>query len=311
MAILCVILLVVTFSSASGQSPAQSPAQSATPSPVQQKAINAWNSRDWPAAVDAYQALIKADTTQPLPHLRLGVALIALGKYAEARQHIATAERRGVPVPQAALRMALADAGSGKLDDAFTQLKRATDAGLGVVSQPDDSLAAMQRLKQDSRYATFVTDMDRNLKPCMYDPKHNEFDFWVGTWEVRPRVATGGPAAKSVITKMNDGCVVHESWNAVRFVGQSFNIWDRTRQKWFQTWVDNSGGMHEYSGTFSDNTMRYEGEAPGATPAVRVKTKMTFFKMAGDTVRQLGESARPDGTWAVTYDLIYTRAKEQ
>jgi hypothetical protein len=221
------------------------------------------------------------------------------------------AERLGAPVPQAALRMALADAAAGKLDDAFKQLKRATDAGLGFLPPPEDSLAVMQKVKQDSRFAKVVTDMDRNLRPCLYDAKHSEFDFWIGTWDVRPRGQTGGTAAKSVITKMNDGCVVHESWNAVRSVGQSFNIWDRTRQKWFQTWVDNSGGMHEYSGSFSDNAMRYEGEAPGATPSVRVKTKMTFFKMAGDTVRQLGESARPDGTWAVTYDLIYTRAKEQ
>jgi hypothetical protein len=275
-------------------------------------ANEAWNKRDWVAAARAYEVVARSDTTQALPYIRLGVALTALGRYTEAQRHLEMAEKRGAQASQVAFRMALADAGAGKLDEAFRQLKRATDAGLGRLPVPGDSLDAMQKVKQDSRFASFVTDMDRNARPCMYNPKYNEFDFWVGTWDVRPRGQPNNPPAKNVVTKIDDGCVVHESWTAPGSVGQSFNIWDRTRQKWFQIWVDNSGGLHEYSGTYSDNAMRYEGEAPAGPPATgRAKVRLTFFRIAPDTVRQFAERLQPDGTWVPSYDLIYTRDTER
>ena len=293
-----VLLSLVPFGTAKAQSE------------LQRAAADAWNRRDWARAAEIYAALVKADTTVATSHLRFGVALTELARYDEARREIASAERKGAPLPQAAFRMALVEAGAGRLDSAFAQLKRATAAGLPLVPVPGDSLAPMQKLKADSRFASFLTDIDRNARPCMYDDKHKEFDFWVGSWDVRPRGQPGNPPARNDITKVDDGCVVHESWKAPASVGQSFNIWDRTRSKWFQIWVDNSGGLHEYSGTYSDNAMRYEGTTPGGpTGNVRVPTRLTFFKIHADTVRQFSEIQRPDGTWTTAYDLIYTRRK--
>lgn len=297
-----VVLAALIPAAASGQSAAQQAAA----------AVDAWNARDWTRAAQAYSELIKADTTLAQPYVRLAVALTALGRYDEARKNLAIAQRRGAPPSQVAFRSALIEAGEGRVDSAFSYLKRATNAGLFSLPVPGDSLAQMVRLKADTRYAAFVTDIDRNARPCMYDAKHNEFDFWVGTWDVRPRGSPSNPPAKNVITKIDDGCVVHESWTAPGSVGQSFNIWDRTRQKWFQYWVDNSGGLHEYSGTYSDNAMRYEGDTPAPRPATgRVKTRLTFFRIAADTVRQFSETQNPDGTWTTAYDLMYTRAKER
>ncbi|HEX6573749.1 MAG TPA: tetratricopeptide repeat protein [Gemmatimonadaceae bacterium] len=277
---------------------------------LQKTASDAWNARDWNAAANAYETIVRTDTTAALPYIRLGVALTELGRYDEARKQIAVAERKGAPVLQTAFRLALIEAASGKIDEAFVELKRATDAGLPLIPIPGDSLRPMQKIKADARFAKFLTDIDRNARPCMYDAKFKEFDFWVGTWDVRPRLAPTNPPARSEITKIDDGCVVHESWKAPASVGQSFNIWDRTREKWFQIWVDNSGGLHEYSGTYSDNAMRYEGTTPALPPASgRVKTRLTFFKIAADTVRQLSESEGQDGKWSVNYDFIYTRRK--
>lgn len=278
---------------------------------LQRAAAEAWSARDWTKAREAYGALVKADTTLALPHLRLGVALTALGRYAEAKKEILSAESKGAPTGQAAFRLAMADAGMGRIDSAFAQLRRATAAGLPLIPVPADSLAPMQKLKNDSRFSAFLTDLDRNARPCMYDPKHKEFDFWVGSWDVRPRGQPASPPARNDVTKIDDGCVVHESWKAPASVGQSFNIYDRTRSKWFQIWVDNSGGLHEYSGSYSDNAMRYEGTTPANPPAKgRVQTRLTFFRIAPDTVRQFSESLKPDGTWGVNYDLIYSRRRE-
>lgn len=278
---------------------------------LQRAASDAWNARDWPKVIEAYTAVIKADSTRPLPHVRLGTALTALGRYAEARKEIISAEAKGAYAGQTAYRLALLDAGTGRPDSAFAQLKRATDAGLPMVPVPGDSLPPARQLRSDPRYAKFLIDVDRNARPCLYDEHHKEFDFWVGSWDVRPRGAPTNPPARNEVTKIDDGCVVHESWTAPASIGQSFNIYDRTRSKWFQIWVDNSGGLHEYSGTFSDNAMRYEGTTPATPPATgRVQTRLTFFRIAADTVRQFSESVGPDGKWTVNYDLIYTRRKQ-
>jgi len=273
-------------------------------------ASDAWNARDWARAADAYAEVSKTDTTMPLPHMRRGVALTALGRYAEARKEIELAEAKGGFIGQSAFRLAAIEAGLGNVDKAFTQLKRATDAGLPMVPNPGDSFPVMAKLKSDSRYASFITDLDRNARPCMYDEKTKEFDFWVGSWDVRPRLAPLNPPARSDITKTNEGCVVHESWHGLGNSGESYNIYDRSRQKWFQYWVDNFGGLHEYAGVYSDNAMRYEGTTPAGpgTPG-RVATRLTFFKIAADTVRQFSESQQPNGTWSTNYDFIYTRRK--
>jgi len=276
----------------------------------QRAAAQAWNARDWNRVLELYSAIATADTTQPAPHVRMAAALVALNRYAEAKKEALLAEKRGAAVFQTAGWIALADAGAGRIDSAFAQLDRATKNGLLLIPPPADSMPQWAKLKGDPRYATFLTNVDRNARPCMYDDKFKEFDFWVGSWDVRPRQAPLNPPARSDITKSNEGCVVHEQWHGLGNSGESYNIYDRTRQKWYQYWVDNFGGLHEYSGVYRDNAMRYEGTTPiGAGSAGRVQTRLTFFKMGADTVRQFSESLQPDGTWGVNYDFIYVRRK--
>ena len=145
--------------------------------------------------------------------------------------------------------------------------------------------------------------------PCLKDPHYAEFDFWLGTWDVRPRTKPTNPPSRNEITKVHDGCVVLESYSAPGYTGQSFNIYDRTRGQWNQTWVDKMGGLHVYWGGIKDGNMHYEGEMPDPkNPTQRLRTRLTFFKIGADTVRQFSESTRDAGkTWTVNYDLIYTR----
>ena len=294
-----VVLVSMVVSDASGQSPQVAAAS------------DAFNKRDWARAADAYTALVKADTSIAPNYIRLAIALTELGRFQEAKKQIAIAERRGAAQPQVAFRRALIAAGENRLDSAFAQLKLATDGGLGSVPIPGDSLAAMQKIKADSRFAAFRENLDRNARPCLYDERYKQFDFWLGTWDVRPRATVGGPAARNVITKIENGCVVLESYTTRgAFTGQSYNIWDRTRQRWFQYWVDNTGGLHEYSGNFIDGAMRYEGSMPGAPQTGgRTTFRVTFYPMPPDSMRQHGEALGADGNWVTSYDLIYTRAK--
>ena len=141
---------------------------------------------------------------------------------------------------------------------------------------------------------------------------YRQFDFWIGEWDVRPANQPVSPPMSNVITKEDDGCVIRERWKGPRMTGQSVNIYDRSREKWHQTWVDSTGGLHEYWGTRrSDGAMAFEGEQPPRiSGGPRVATKLTFFPLDADNVRQVAETSNDAGkTWTTTVDLIYTRRK--
>jgi hypothetical protein len=228
----------------------------------------------------------------------------ALAKLDEARK-LAT---RPVPV---ALWTAVARARLGDRDAAFAELTQATKFGLGALPPPVAADPAIAGLKSDPRFAEIERLLDRNARPCEHDPLYRQFDYWLGTWDVRPNGASAStPPATNAITKIHNGCVILESWTAPGQTGQSFNIYDRTAGKWHQTWVDSSGGLHEYWGNPINGNMTYEGDipAPPGTPSPRMHVRLTFFKRADGTVRQLSERTNDGGkTWQVNYDLIYTK----
>jgi hypothetical protein len=151
--------------------------------------------------------------------------------------------------------------------------------------------------------------------------EHRQFVFWVGEWDVVPntqgaqgaQAAQGAPRppASNVVVKAHNGCVIIENWDdRVGGTGQSFNVFDRVRREWHQTWVDSSGGLHQYWGGLKDGNMVFLGEVP-LPPASRFQgrrtVRLSFTPMAPDKVRQFSESLNSDGTWSVNYDLIYTR----
>jgi hypothetical protein len=148
-------------------------------------------------------------------------------------------------------------------------------------------------------------------------PVHRQFDFWIGEWDVVPNGRPPQPGQKpgvNVITSEYGGCLIVERYEQPPFSGSSYNIYDRSRGEWHQTWVDVTGGLHQYWGGLKDGNMVFHGEVP-LPPAAKYggyrRVRMTFFPMGPDKVRQFSESYMPDGTWTVNYDLIYTRRKSR
>jgi uncharacterized protein DUF1579 len=151
--------------------------------------------------------------------------------------------------------------------------------------------------------------------------EHRQFDFWIGQWDVAPNPETrpanapaptpGREPASNVIEKVHSGCVITENWDDRQgFTGRSVNVYDRMTKRWHQTWVDSTGGLHEYWGELKDGNMVFVGDVslgPASRVAGRRTVRMTFFPLGPDKVRQFSESLSPDGTWSINYDLIYTR----
>ena len=96
-------------------------------------------------------------------------------------------------------------------------------------------------------------------------------------------------------------CVIMENWQPIfGAAGKSFNIYNVTKKKWRQTYVDASGSLLE----FYDGKMLFKMKVGSDG----IMNKLPFFKISDIEVRQLGEMSKDNGaSWQVEYDLTYIK----
>jgi hypothetical protein len=137
--------------------------------------------------------------------------------------------------------------------------------------------------------------------------EHRQFDFWLGEWEVTG--PNGQPAGRNSITRELSGCVLHERWTGAGGMrGESFNTWDRTRQRWHQTWVSSTGNLLVLQGGLVNGAMQMTGES--TSPKGLVRNRITWTPTPDGSVRQFWEISLDGGkTWRVAFDGRYRRAK--
>ena len=277
-------------------------------SPAQVEANRLYQAKDWPAAANAYDALVKEAPGNPAFRYRLGVSLLGLGKPADALVALAPASQAPGPVGNLVyFGMARAQARLGQKDRAFEALKKANSAGFSQVSLLE-SEGDLAPLRGDARFTEAVTDADRNARPCVYRTESRAFDFWVGDWDVS---VNGAPAGESHVERILGDCVIFENWTGANgFSGKSLNFFDAPKNRWQQTWVDNVGGLLEFYGEAKDDKVAFAGEGVPPGQTAPVKNRMTFFNKGADEVRQLIEQSKDDGqTWTVNFDGTYKRKK--
>ena len=140
-------------------------------------------------------------------------------------------------------------------------------------------------------------------------PEFNQFDFWVGDWDVSS-TADGIARGKSHISKEMGGCVVWENWTSLGspFFGKSYNTYNPNLHRWEQYWVDNWAGVAFFSGHLVDGTMDYFTEDIPQPKGGMMRRHLQFFNISPDQVRQLSQQSTDGGkTWKVEYDLTYKR----
>ncbi len=139
-------------------------------------------------------------------------------------------------------------------------------------------------------------------------PEYRQFDFWLGDWEVR--TADGKLVGANTIESQLGGCVLHESWRgASGHRGHSYNIYDASRRRWHQTWVDDEGLLLQLDGGLTGGRMILSGETIDSTGRL-IKQRITWERLGRDQVRQRWESSADGGrSWTLVFDGIYSRAK--
>jgi hypothetical protein len=92
---------------------------------------------------------------------------------------------------------------------------------------------------------------------CENDPIYDQFDFWLGTWEV---FVGEQKAGENTITKEEGGCLVLEKWTDVAGgTGQSYNYYNPDTGKWRQVWVSSFMSIDYEGGLTEDGAMELIG----------------------------------------------------
>ena len=291
-------------------------AQSTAPAPSAaelQSAATTFAQGDWKRTLEAYTALAARYPTHALARCRMGVALVELRRFAEGEAALREGERLGMPAPTVRWRIAESLAEQHRADEAIAELQRGAVPGTPLTMSAVMANAHFASLRAHPRWQAVLDAFDALTRPCLHDPRARQFDFWLGDWDVRPVGAPAvGPAARNTVTLENNGCTVMDPWTAPNgSAGQSFNLFDRSIGKWRQTWVDNIGGQHDYRGELVGRDMVLEGDTPAPNGALgRIPTRLTFFHISADSVRQFSQVSADSGkTWTTSYDLMYVRRK--
>lgn len=146
-------------------------------------------------------------------------------------------------------------------------------------------------------------------KPCnCCTPSHQEFDFWIGNWEVVD--TSGAVVGHNEIAKIQSGCALQENWTgASGFTGTSLNFYNAKTKKWNQVWIDQSGAILNLSGTFSNNQMILLSEELYSEKIDKhYQNRIIWTKNEDGTVRQLWENTIDKGaTWNVVFDGLYKK----
>ncbi len=273
--------------------------------PTPEAADSVYRAGDWDASVKAYRALVAAEPASPRNWYRFGRSLHATRRYAEAVPAMRRAEGLGVPASLTEYNVACSFALMGEPDSAFAALRQAVDAGFSQdrTLAGDEDLAS---LRGDPRYAPLEEEVKRKAHPCEYDDDYRRFDFWIGDWNV---LMNGQQVGTNTIQRLLDGCALLENWTSARGVeGKSLNTYDPQVGKWRQHWVSANGTVSEYLEVETPPGANIRFLAKQHENGKDLLRRMTFTRVAEDTVRQFIEDSEDDGTtWKVSFDGTYVR----
>lgn len=139
--------------------------------------------------------------------------------------------------------------------------------------------------------------------PCSSTAYH-EFDFWVGNWDVF-ETDSRKEVAHARVDSILDGCVLREDYQQFDgHKGQSFSIYDASRNSWHQSWVTNRGESLEIEGKFDGHSIVLAGEDHTAGRLAR-----GTWTPEGKGVREIAVTSTDAGkTWQSWFDIVFEPA---
>lgn len=146
-------------------------------------------------------------------------------------------------------------------------------------------------------------------EPCT-SPESSQFEFWTGEWNLewqneKNETITG----RNTVKKILGGCVIEENFSTSdnTFIGRSFSVYNPDKKYWQQTWVDNTGGYLEFTGSFDEGKMILSRRTINKMNREIIQ-RMVFYDIHPDEFWWNWESSVDDGkTWKLLWKIHYMR----
>jgi hypothetical protein len=226
-----------------------------------------------------------------------------LGIARQALDNAATAEFSPIRVSIERSRLHVA---GGDREAAVGELQSVMDQGFtSVAFLTSDSV--INSLAGYGPYDTLISNMTTLAYPCDQQEGFNDFDFWIGEWDVH--VAGGTLAGTNSITREERGCVLVEHWvNSTGGTGMSINYLDKVTDEWVQVWNAEGGSQINIRGGLTDEGMAMEGTIHTISNGVTAPFRALFTPLPDGRVRQYFEQSNDGGeTWVPWFEGFYTR----
>jgi|SRR5579875_1832747 len=141
--------------------------------------------------------------------------------------------------------------------------------------------------------------------PACATPEYRQFDFWIGDWDAFDIDNPQTPVARARVERILDGCVLLEDYQAASGShGQSFSIYDASRNVWHQSWVTNRGKLLVIEGALAPAGMVLSG-ADRQPDGKERRVRGTWKPVTGG-VRETAVASTDGGkTWVLWFDLIF------
>lgn len=152
-----------------------------------------------------------------------------------------------------------------------------------------------------------LAEIDRQRFPCRHQPHFQDFDFWIGEWDVH--VQGGQLAGRNSIRPAERGCVLIEEWSsATGGTGRSINYYDAAAGEWVQVWNDASGSQIDIRGGLTDEGMLLEGEIHYVGNGTTAPFRGLWTPLPDGRVRQFFEQSNDGGeSWTPWFEGFYSR----
>ncbi len=270
-----------------------------------QKYINnqQWDSALW--CLDQYLLVVKEDSTA---HFLKGYVLVQNRNYQAALESLSKAEEYRYPgLVAVRFNQAKCYAQLGQKKQAIQILDQLVQNGFAAFARLKDQ--EFMPIQNNEEFKNIYHQAEVNAYPCISDPNHRKFDFWLGEWDV---YVGGQLAGTNSITLAKGGCAIHENWEATggNHTGQSINYYHPVEQLWIQNWVGSAQDITTYKEINSaDGMIQFQGKAIG--PNGIVLRRMTFTLQEDGSVRQYIESSVDQGkSWTGGFDGKYVKQKK-
>ncbi len=141
------------------------------------------------------------------------------------------------------------------------------------------------------------------------DVAYQEFDFWLGTWDV---YANGQLIGANRVTKILDGCAIEDNWKSIGdFSGKGINTYDATKGIWKQVWIDNLGQIIYFTGKYDNGNMTMNGQVHDENLNELKYYRITLINNNNGTVRQVWEvHTKEQQEWEVVLDAMCVQRKK-